>query len=121
MSSHKRPWYKWWPRDFNQDEKVRGLGFDAELIYRRILDVMWQSNDCQLPNDIDYLHEAVAIALQKDRFCLAWERIQRKNFELFVEENGYIYSKRLKKEMEEVIKLGKIRKKAGRKGGKANA
>lgn len=121
MSTNKRPWYKWYPRDFNQDEKVKGLGWDAELIYRRILDVMWQSNNCQLPNDIDYLHKAVAIAIPKKRFATAWLQIQRENFSLFSEKNGFIYSKRLKIELKELIKLSNIRKKLGKKGGVAKA
>ena len=121
MSSHKRPWYKWYPRDFNQDEKVKGLGWDAELIYRRLLDVMWQSNDCQLPNDIDYLHNAVAIAIPKKRFATAWLQIQRENFKLFTEENGYICSERLKIEMEAVCKLSKTRRTLGHLVGVAKA
>jgi len=121
MSSLKRPYYKWYPKDFNQDEKVKGLSWDAELIYRRVLDVMWQSNECQLPNDIDYLHNAVAIAIAKERFLEAWKQIQRKDFELFAEENGWIYSKRLKTEMAEVCRLSELRQKLGRKGGVAKA
>jgi len=121
MSSRKRPWYKWWPKEFNQDEKVRGLGWDAELIYRRLLDVMWESNDCKLPNDENYLYEAVAIAIAKKDFATAWLQIQRKNFELFVEQDGWIYSERLKREMEDVVNLSKIREKLGKKGGLAKA
>lgn len=121
MSSHKRPWYKWWPKDFNQDEKVKGLGWDAELVYRRVLDVMWQSNDCRLPNDENYIYNAVAIAIPKERFAIAWLQIQRENFELFLEKDGWIYSKRLTLELEEVTKLSEIRKKLGKKGGKAKA
>ena len=121
MSSLKRPYYKWYPKDFNQDEKVKGLSWDAELIYRRVLDVMWQSNDCQLPNDIDYLYNAVANALPKESFIASWKQIQRENFSLFVESNGWIYSKRLKIELAEVIKLSKERQKYGKKGGQAKA
>ena len=121
MSSNRRPWYKWWPKDFNQDEKVKGLGWDAELIYRRLLDVMWQSNDCRLPNDINYLSNAVAIALPKELFATAWLQIQREKFELFIEDDGWIYSERLKKEMEDVFKLSNKRSKYGKKGGKAKA
>jgi len=121
LSSHRRPWYKWYPRDFNQDEKVKGLGWDAELIYRRLLDVMWQSNDCQLPNDIDYLHNAVAIAIPKERFATAWLQIQRENFQLFTEKNGWICSERLKIEMKGVSNLSNMRKKLGSKGGVAKA
>jgi hypothetical protein len=121
MSSNKRPWYKWYPRDFNQDEKVKGLSWDAELIYRRLLDVMWQSNDCQLPNDIDYLYNAVAIAIAKERFATAWLQIQREKFQLFIEKDGWIISERLKKEMEDVVKLSETRQKLGKKGGVAKA
>jgi len=119
MSSKKRPWYKWWVKDFNQDEKVKGLSWDAELIYRRLLDVMWQSNECQLPNDTKYLINAVAFAKGKDEFLLNWSQIQRPKFELFTVEGDWIYSKRLKKEMEEATKLANKRKKYGKRGGLA--
>jgi len=94
---------------------------DAELIYRRLLDVMWQSNDCQLPNDIDYLHKAVAIAIPKKRFATAWLQIQREDFKLFVEKDGWIYSNRLKLELQDVLKLSETRTKLGKKGGVAKA
>ncbi len=121
MSSHKRPWFKWWVKDFNQDEKVKGLDWDAELIYRRLLDVMWQSNTCQLPNDIDYLSNAVAFAKGKEAFAKCWLQIQRPKFELFTIDGDWIYSKRLKKEMGKATNLSKQRKKYGKKGGKAKA
>jgi len=119
MSSALRPWYKWYPKDFNTDEKVQCLDWMAELIYRRLLDVMWQSNDCRLPNDVDALSNCCGFATAKDTFLVGWKQIQRKDFELFEENGNWIYSKRLKKEMKECLKLSEQRRKLGRKGGLA--
>ncbi|GAG82373.1 unnamed protein product [marine sediment metagenome] len=33
MSAIYRPWYKWYPKDFMADEKVRALSPMAELVY----------------------------------------------------------------------------------------
>jgi len=119
LSAHKRPWYPWYPSHYITDEKVRGLGWNADLIYRRILDLMWAATDCQVLNDVDYLHQAVAIALAKEEFCSAWKQIQRKDFEIFKEKDGKLYNKRLMLEFDKTVRLSKIRAKLGKRGGQA--
>lgn len=47
----KRPWYPFYPVDFNEDESVAGMSDAAELAYRRLLDRTWLSKDCTLPDD----------------------------------------------------------------------
>ena len=123
MSSTRRPWYKWWARDFMADEKINCLSPLAELIYRRTLDVMWQANDCQLPNNCSRLANALSKGIAFQDFEKAWSEIQSEGFELFQtsEDGQWIYSKRLTEEMKEVENTSKKRSKAGRKGGKASA
>ena len=123
MSSSRRPWYPWYPRDYNQDEKVRMLSDDAELIYRRALDVLWQANDLQLPSNCYKLANALARGWDTKRFELAWSEIQTPGFELLktTDDGLWVYSKRLKKEAEKIESLCQQRKIIGKKGGQAKA
>lgn len=123
MSSSKRPWYQWWPKDFKADEKVQCLSPIAELIYRRVLDVMWEANDCQLPSNCLKIANAVGKGLSEDEFKNAWSEIQSEGFELLKTSKcgKFIYSKRLVEQMKNIELISKKRQAAGRKGGKANA
>jgi len=123
MSSNRRPWYKWWPKDFIVDEKVQCLSPIAELIYRRALDVMWQANACQLPNVCQSLTNAFGKGLSQNEFEKAWSEIQKQEYELFkiTEDGKWIYSKRLMEEMKECENISKIRTGLGKKGAKAKA
>jgi len=123
MSSERRPWYPWYPRDFNQDEKVKCLSDDAELLYRRALDVMWQANTCQLPSNCLRLANALARGWTIERFQKAWEEIQNPGCELFktTDDGNFIYSKRLLSELEKFTELSNRRKELGKIGGQATA
>ena len=118
MSSERRPWYKWYPKDFGMDEKVQSLSPIAELVYRRLLDIMWQSNACRLLNVCLKLAYTVGRGLPQDIFENAWLEIQTPGFELFkiTEDGKWIYSKRLSEQMEVLEK----RTISGRKGGIAS-
>lgn len=120
MSSNRRPWYPWYPKDFVVDEKVQGLSPIAELVYRRALDVMWQANALQLPNHLLKLCNQLGKGLPEKSFKDAWNEIQFPGFELFKisDDGNWIYSKRLIDEATKIEKISKIRKKAGEKGGK---
>lgn len=121
MSSSRRPWFPWYPADFNQDEKVRMLSDDAELLYRRVLDVLWQANDLQLPSNCQKLAKALARNWSSERFESAWSEIQTPGFELLktTDDGDWIYSKRLKLEAERFLKLSQERSIIGKKGAKA--
>ena len=120
MSSNRRPWYPWYPKDFVVDEKVQSLSDDAELLYRRALDVMWQANALQLPNHCLKLANILARNWSQERFESAWSEIQFKGFELFkvTEDELWIYSKRLRIEAEKIENIQKKRSEAGILGGK---
>ena len=117
MSTERRPWYKWYPKDFVVDEKVQGLSDDAELIYRRLLDILWQANDLQLPNNCLKLVNQIARGWTKERFENAWNDIQTPGFELLktTEDGQWIYSSRLKSEAQKIEKISKIRSEVGKK------
>ena len=83
MSSDRRPWYKWFPKDFVADEKVKSLSPLSELVYRRLLDTMWQSSACVLLNDCLRLANVAGGGLTDEQFEKAWSEIQTPGFELF--------------------------------------
>lgn len=119
MSSDKRPWYKWYPKDFRTDDKVQCLSPMAELVYRRILDVMWQNSACVLLNDCLKLANAAGGGLSREEFEKCWSEIQTEGFEIFktTEDKRWIYSKRLSEQLQEL----ENKKKAGSIGGKKRA
>lgn len=118
MSTNNRPWYPWYPKDFNGDEKVRCLPPYAELIYRRALDVMWQANDIRIPNAMRLLYESLGKGIAEDDFKEAWGRIQYPDFELFrvTDDKKWVFSKRLRAEMDKIIETVNARSIAGAKG-----
>lgn len=120
MSCERRPWYPWYPKDFGQDEKVRCLPALAELVYRRALDLMWQSNRICLPNEIRLLAQSLGSGMSESEFDEVWKRIQYPDFELFkVSEDGkWVYSERLKREAAKIETIVNKRKIASEKGNK---
>ena len=123
MSSSRRPWYPWYPKDFIVDEKVQALSPIAELLYRRALDVMWQANACQLPDNCQKLANQIGKGLSQQEFEKAWSEIQFPGFELFkkTEDGLCIYSKRLREEAQKIESIQEKRKEFGKKGGLAKA
>lgn len=116
MSSNRRPWYPWYPKDFVVDEKVQGLSDDAELLYRRVLDVLWQANALQLPNNCLKLANQIARGWSKERFENAWNEMQHPGFELLKETDcgNFVYSPRLAREAQKIEKISKTRSKAAK-------
>ncbi len=123
MSSERRPWFPWYPKDMVADEKVRGLSDDAELMYRRILDVLWQANDLQLPNICQKVANQVARGWQANRFENAWNELWTPGFEIFktTDDGKRFYSERLLMEAQKIENISKKRSKLGKKGGQAKA
>jgi len=121
MSSNLRPWYQFWPKDFNQDEKVQCLTPLAELIYRRALDVLWQNNGTRIPFAIDLLYGSLGKGISKEDFEAAWARIQYPGFEILKisEDEKWIYSRRLQKQKLNLDEKIEMKKRAGKKGAKA--
>jgi hypothetical protein len=120
MSSDRRPWFSWYPRDYIADEKVKALSDDAELVYRRALDVLWQSNDLQLPNNCLKLANQLARGWSAERFESAWNEIQTPGFEILktTEDGLWVYSKRLCKEAKKIENISKKRSESGKKRAK---
>lgn len=125
MSSERRPWYKWFPGRFHIDNKVQMLPEMAKYVYRDVLDLMWESTDTRIPNDINLLYECIggriANALRPYNVCFAfdefkhlWERIQYPGYELFkvTDDGKWLYSKKLLGQIEEIEHKKNVGKKA---------
>ena len=123
MSSDKRPWFKWYPKEFLADEKVQSLSPLAELIYRRALDLMWQANACRLLGDCLRLANALSRGISSEDFKKAWDEIQTPGFELLKKDKDerFLYSKRLREQMQEIENKREKKVTAGRLGGQASA
>jgi uncharacterized phage protein (TIGR02220 family) len=123
MSSSRRPWFPWYPKEFVSDEKVRGLSDDAELLYRRILDCMWEASAVQLPNNCTIVANQVARGWSDERFQKAWVQLWTDGFEIFktTECGKFFYSDRLSKEAQKIENISKTRSKIGKKAHQAKA
>jgi len=115
MSCDKRPWFKWFPKDFISDEKVKCLPPLAELIYRRALDLLWQSNSIRIPNAMPLLYQSLGNGIAIADFNDAWGRIQYPNFELFSvsDDEKWLTSARLKAQADDLSGISKKRQVAG--------
>jgi hypothetical protein len=112
MSDQKRPYFKFFPRDWLSDEKVRALSFFARGVYIEILALLWKSSTCSLPDDIDRLSRIVG--LPRNEFEKAWNEIQFPGQKMLVQMRGKIYSKRLKNEMTNLLDVSRKRSDAAR-------
>lgn len=112
MSSSRRPWYPWYPKEFTADEKVRSLTDDAELLYRRVLDCMWEASAVHLPNISSVLHNQIARGWTKERFEIAWAELIRPGFEIIkvTDDGKNLYSTRLLKEAQKIETISKIKR-----------
>ncbi len=117
MSSSRRPWFPWYPKEYNADEKVKGLSDDADLLYRRILDVLWEASDLHLPSNCLKLANQIARGWSMERFKSAWGEIQFPGFELLktTEDGKLVYSERLIREAQKIESISKIRSESGKK------
>lgn len=121
MSSSRRPWYPWYPKDFTSDEKVQCLPPLAELIYRRALDLMWQSNDIRIPNAMPLLWQSLGKGIAESDFAMLWERIMYPEFALFdvSEDEKWVFSRRLRRESRKIKEMCDKKQAAGIIGAKA--
>jgi uncharacterized protein YdaU (DUF1376 family) len=104
--SNRRPWYPWYPDDFERD--THGLSDDAELMYRRLLDMLWK-NGGFLPYDEDYLCKRLGKRRQFFRRVFA-------EIEHYFKFNGReFYQKRLLAEFNNTVKIQEQRQDAASK------
>lgn len=85
MSSHRRPWFKWYPKEFMLDARIMSLSADAELLCRRMIDLMALSSDYTITGDIFTLNALTWPDMPPDDFGRLYESIQHPGFSVFTE------------------------------------
>lgn len=115
MSNKIKP-MKWDCVYHNSDPKIIALSPLAELLYRRAMDLFWQSPGCRFPNVFIKLYNSIGRGFNQDQFSSCWLELQHDGFEAFqVSKDGqWIFSKKLVDDN----RLLKKRADAGRKGGR---
>lgn len=94
--SNRRPWYPWSPEDYRR--KTQGLSDDADLMYRRLLDLLW-INGAFLPFNEAYLCKL--LGKRRHFFRRVFAEIEH----YFIIKNGEFYNKRLLEEYNNTVQI----------------
>src|SRR6266705_2633228 len=78
---NRAPAYQWFPRDFESDEEVKLMTYEAEGIYRRLLDHQWLHGG--IPSDVGTLARLVP-KVGVARFRKLWPSMAMKFVEIRV-------------------------------------
>lgn len=107
------PWFKLFPRDFLTDSKVKLLSRE----HRSILLDLWCycAMDGSIPNDAEALSRILGESISTTKKTLEKLRV------FFIEEDGKLYSKRLRGESEAYEEKCKRLRESASKGGRARA
>lgn len=105
--------------DYLNFAKTAGLTKDAELITRRLLDILWVSDSGRFANDPDAIFRAIGRGYNRSAFKKHWHAIIV-DADLFdISESGrWIYCERIIAVKDKINGLSKKRSTAGRKGGR---
>lgn len=105
--------------DYLNFAKTAGLTKDAELITRRLLDILWISDSGRFANDPDAIFRAIGRGYTRSTFKKHWNAIIV-DADLFdISESGrWIYCDAIIAVKDKVNGLSKKRSTAGRKGGR---
>ena len=105
--------------DYLNFAKTAGLTKDAELITRRLLDILWISDSGRFANDTDAIFRAIGRGYTRSAFEKHWNAIMV-DADLFdISESGrWIYCGAIIAVKDKISGLSKKRSTAGRKGGR---
>jgi hypothetical protein len=118
----RTPWYRWFPSDFGGSIKVKAMSDLAELVYRRLLDALWESKDCLLPEDLPFLHNVLLPRRPFSEFEAVWSELTRPGFEVITRPaEGMISNRRILLELEDTRAMIEQKKAAGRRSAELRA
>ncbi len=106
-----RPWYKWYPGDWIADTRM--LSLEEKGAYRELLDAIWLQGPIEFSPR--FLGRLLGIHGNSAR------RFMRVLGPFFTHENGRITHEKLERQRVEVTEKRENARRAGRKGGVANA
>lgn len=100
------PYYRWYPKDAESDERFSLMDIEAEALFRRLLDRSWINDG--LPNDIGSLVKSARCSVEF--FERWWPQVKP----LFAPgEDGRLRNKRLEEERALVVRVSDSKKRPG--------
>lgn len=109
----KLPYYHWYPKDFHSDPNVKRLTPLARGCYRDILDFMWMSQFGYMIPDNDKM-----LCVQLDLKPSSWRKIKeelmQEHGQVFLIENGFLVSNRLKEEYYKACQIVETNSQSGK-------
>lgn len=108
-----RPWYPFYPSDYERDTKF--LSPMADLVYRRLLDLYWQN---QGPIPLNYT--AIALAIRLDTRVVK-RYLHGELSPYWVASDAHLINDRMDAEIKKSDAIHEVRAKAGKYGGLAKA
>lgn len=110
MSNPVEIWYPFYPSDYRRS--TRFISDDADLLYRRMLDLYWESDGDLPANNLKSI--AKHTGYQWRKFARCFEEISDK----FPEVSGKLTNARMDIEIEKAKKNHEVAVKNGKKGGR---
>ncbi len=107
----KAPAFQFYAKDW-LDMRVMRMSYEAQGVYARLLAHMWADspNQCSIENNPKMLSRLLGLSVKK--FQKIFAEIQWPNDHIFLEEDGFLISKRLRKEKEKQVKISAKRSQA---------
>jgi len=109
--ANKAPAFQFYAKDW-LDMRVMRMSYEAQGVYARLLAHMWADspNQCSIENNPKMLSRLLGLSAKKFQKIIA--EIQWPNDPIFLEEDGFFISKRLRKEKEKQVKISTKRAEA---------
>lgn len=106
--------------DSINDRGEAALSKNAELIVRRMLDLLWKSETARFPNQMGKLFNAAGKGMSLATFRRAWHEIQYDGFEVFrvTTDGKWIDAESVTLARQKAKKISNQRKRAGSIGGR---
>jgi uncharacterized protein YdaU (DUF1376 family) len=109
--NNKMQWFKFYPKDFLDDEAVKAMDYEAKGLYIEMLCHCWTNES--MPADTKKL--ARIFNLSNHKFNKLWDQVKEK----FFEENLRFFNNRILREKKHLEKDFKQKSDSGRKGAKS--
>lgn len=110
--TNRRPFMPLYIADYDGD--TRHLTAEEDGVYGRLLRAMWTAGG-QLPNSDERLAQISRISLWR------WRKMAATIMAFFIVVDDHIEQKRMRRELDRIARVSKVRQQAGKQGGRPNA
>ena len=99
MSSDRRPWYKWYPKDFVYISEVQYFSDIEELIYRRLMDLIAISETVSFENNHRKIYSKIGSGLDFEIFTTGIKSVISNQLLFYITKDNKIHSRLLEKKI----------------------